>query len=270
MVDRDGCDLVLTTGGTEPEPRDLTPEATRAVIERELPGFGELMRQMILTQVPTAILSRQLAGARGRCLIVNLPGRPSSIELCLNAVFPANPYCLDLIGAGASRQVPRLRCISSGAGTDVPSCPGGRKFPAGRNGSPWTRHEAIRAINPHLIYCSILGYRQTGPAAERAAYAMIVRAESGFDRSMMRYAGDRDRPAAGAIFVADVLGGTFGYAAIQTALVQPARTGEGQRIDVALMHCMLNLLVYELQEAQFPRSVPPAAYGPVAPSTAIS
>jgi hypothetical protein len=217
---------------------------------------------MSLTQVPTAILSRQLAGARGRCLIVNLPGRPSSIELCLNAVFPANPYCLDLIGAGASRQVPRfaLYFVRSRNGRTLLCEPGGRKFPAGRNGSPWTRHEAIRAINPHLIYCSILGYRQTGPAAERAAYAMIVRAESGFDRSMMRYAGERDRPAAGAIFVADVLGGTFGYAAIQTALVQPARTGEGQRIDVALMHCMLNLLVYELQEAQFPRSVPPAAH----------
>lgn len=145
---------------------------------------------MSLTQVPTAILSRQLAGARGRCLIVNLPGRPSSIELCLNAVFPANPYCLDLIGAGASRQVPRfaLYFVRSRNGRTLLCEPGGRKFPAGRNGSPWTRHEAIRAINPHLIYCSILGYRQTGPAAERAAYAMIVRAESGFDRSMMRYA----------------------------------------------------------------------------------
>ncbi|MET4214388.1 molybdopterin adenylyltransferase [Bradyrhizobium sp. LA2.1] len=100
MADRDGCDLVLTTGGTGPAPRDLTPEATRAVIQRELAGFGELMRQRSLTQVPTAILSRQTAGVRGNCLIVNLPGRPSSIELCLNAVFPAIPYCLDLIGAG--------------------------------------------------------------------------------------------------------------------------------------------------------------------------
>jgi molybdopterin adenylyltransferase len=100
MADRDGCDLVLTTGGTGPAPRDLTPEATRAVITRELAGFGELMRQKSLAQVPTAILSRQTAGTRGKCLIVNLPGRPSSIELCLNAVFPAIPYCLDLIGAG--------------------------------------------------------------------------------------------------------------------------------------------------------------------------
>jgi CoA:oxalate CoA-transferase len=124
-------------------------------------------------------------------------------------------------------------------------------------------YEALRAINPRLIYCSISGYGQSGPAAERAAYAMIVHAESGFDRSLMRYAGDRDRPAAGAIFVADVLGGIFGYSAIQTALVQRARTGVGQRIDVSLMDCMLNLLVYELQEAQFPIRAPRAAYGPV-------
>ncbi len=124
-------------------------------------------------------------------------------------------------------------------------------------------YEALREINPRLIYCSISGYGQSGPAAERAAYAMIVHAESGFDRSLMRYAGDRDRPAAGAIFVADVLGGIFGYSAIQTALVQRARTGEGQRIDVALMDCMLNLLVYELQEAQFPIRSSRPTYGPV-------
>ena len=124
-------------------------------------------------------------------------------------------------------------------------------------------YEALREINPRLIYCSISGYGQSGPDAERAAYAMIVHAESGFDRSLMRYAGDRDRPAAGAIFVADVLGGIFGYSAIQTALVQRSRTGEGQRIDVALMDCMLNLLVYELQEAQFPIRAPRPTYGPV-------
>jgi CoA:oxalate CoA-transferase len=92
---------------------------------------------------------------------------------------------------------------------------------------------------------------------------MIVHAESGFDRSLMRYAGDRNRPAAGAIFVADVLGGIFGYSAIQTALVQRSRTGKGQHIDVALMDCMLNLLVYELQEAQFPIRAPRPTYGPV-------
>ena len=99
LVDHEGCDLVLTSGGTGPAPRDLTPEATLAVIDRELAGFGELMRRVSLGQVPTAILSRQTAGTRGRCLIVNLPGRPQAIEVCLNAVFPAVPYCLDLIGA---------------------------------------------------------------------------------------------------------------------------------------------------------------------------
>lgn len=124
-------------------------------------------------------------------------------------------------------------------------------------------YEALQAINPRLIYCSISGYGQTGPAAERAAYAMIVHAESGFDQSLARYAGDRDRPASGAIFVADILGGIFGYSAIQTALVQRARTNKGQRIDVALMDCMMNLLVYELQEAQFPISSPRPTYGPV-------
>jgi molybdopterin adenylyltransferase len=99
LVDSEDCDLVLTTGGTGPAPRDLTPEATRKVLTRELQGFGELMRRISFEQVPTAILSRQTAGIRGRCLIVNLPGRPSSINVCLTAVFPAIPYCLDLIGA---------------------------------------------------------------------------------------------------------------------------------------------------------------------------
>lgn len=101
MADSEDCDLVLTTGGTGPAPRDLTPEATRLVITRELAGFGELMRRVSLAQVPTAILSRQMAGTRGHCLIVNLPGRPSAIDVCLNAVFPAIPYCLQLIGARA-------------------------------------------------------------------------------------------------------------------------------------------------------------------------
>jgi CoA:oxalate CoA-transferase len=123
-------------------------------------------------------------------------------------------------------------------------------------------YETLREINPRLIYCSVSGYGQSGLGADRAAYAMIVHAESGFDRSLMRYAGDRNRPAAGAIFVADVLGGIFGYSAIQTALVQRTRTGTGQRIDVALMDCMLNLLVYELQEAQFPIRAPRPTYGP--------
>ncbi len=98
MADNVGCSLILTTGGTGPAPRDVTPEATEAVCEKMLPGFGELMRQVSLKQVPTAILSRQTAGIRGRCLIVNLPGKPQSIKVCLDAVFPAIPYCIDLIG----------------------------------------------------------------------------------------------------------------------------------------------------------------------------
>jgi molybdopterin adenylyltransferase len=99
LADVVGCDLVVTTGGTGPSPRDLTPEATLAAAPRELPGFGELMRKVSLEQVPTAILSRQLAAHRGKCLIINLPGKPAAIELCLDAVMPAVPYCLDLIGA---------------------------------------------------------------------------------------------------------------------------------------------------------------------------
>jgi len=98
MVDEIGCSLILTTGGTGPSPRDVTPEATEAVCEKLLPGFGELMRQVSLRQVPTAILSRQTAGIRRHCLIVNLPGKPQSIRVCLDAVFPAIPYCIDLIG----------------------------------------------------------------------------------------------------------------------------------------------------------------------------
>ena len=98
MADEAGCALVVTTGGTGPAVRDVTPEATRAVIEKELPGFGELMRATSLKYVPTAILSRQLAGTRGRTLIVNLPGRPKAIRENLEAVFPAIPYCIDLIG----------------------------------------------------------------------------------------------------------------------------------------------------------------------------
>lgn len=92
-----GCCLIVTTGGTGPAPRDVTPEATEAVCEKMLPGFGELMRAASLKFVPTAILSRQTAGIRGRSLILNLPGKPSAIDDCLNAVFPAIPYCIDLI-----------------------------------------------------------------------------------------------------------------------------------------------------------------------------
>lgn len=97
LVDDDGCCLVVTTGGTGPAPRDVTPEATRAVGDKELPGFGELMRQTSLRFVPTAILSRQTAVIRKRCLILNLPGKPKSIRECLDSVMPAIPYCIDLI-----------------------------------------------------------------------------------------------------------------------------------------------------------------------------
>ena len=92
------CGLVVTTGGTGPAPRDVTPEATVAVCDRLMPGFGELMRAVSLNSVPTAILSRQVAGLRGASLIINLPGKPAAIRECLLAVFPAVPYCLDLIG----------------------------------------------------------------------------------------------------------------------------------------------------------------------------
>jgi molybdopterin adenylyltransferase len=98
QADAAGCCLIVTTGGTGPAPRDVTPEATLRVVQREMPGFGELMRATSLQYVPTAILSRQTAGIRGRTLIVNLPGRPKSIRENLEAVFPAIPYCIDLIG----------------------------------------------------------------------------------------------------------------------------------------------------------------------------
>lgn len=98
FADLRGCSLIVTTGGTGPAPRDVTPEATEAVCQRMLPGFGELMRSASLKYVPTAILSRQTAGTRGACLIVNLPGKPKAIRENLEAVFPAIPYCIDLIG----------------------------------------------------------------------------------------------------------------------------------------------------------------------------
>ena len=97
MADVENCCLIVTTGGTGPAKRDVTPEATEAVCEKMMPGFGELMRQVSLKYVATAILSRQTAGIRGKSLIINLPGKPSAIRQCLDAVFPAVPYCIDLL-----------------------------------------------------------------------------------------------------------------------------------------------------------------------------
>lgn len=98
LADQIGCHLVLTTGGTGPAPRDVTPEATLAVADRELPGFGEQMRAVSLKYVPTAILSRQVGAVRGKTLMLNLPGQPKAIKETLDGVFAAVPYCIDLIG----------------------------------------------------------------------------------------------------------------------------------------------------------------------------
>lgn len=107
LVDNENCCLVLTTGGTGPAPRDVTPEATEAVCERIIPGFGEVMRRISYDIIPTAILSRQIAGTRRSSLIVNLPGNPKAIAECLDAVLPAIPDCVDLIGG------PRIDVIDS-------------------------------------------------------------------------------------------------------------------------------------------------------------
>ena len=98
LVDNHNCSVIVTTGGTGPAPRDVTPEATEAVCQRMLPGFGEQMRSISLQYVPTAILSRQTAGIRNESLILNLPGSPRSIREILNEIFTAVPYCIDLIG----------------------------------------------------------------------------------------------------------------------------------------------------------------------------
>ncbi|EGK8048960.1 molybdopterin adenylyltransferase [Campylobacter lari] len=98
LADEVKCDLIFTTGGTGPALRDVTPEATQAVCDKMLPGFGELMRAKSLEYVPTAILSRQSAGIKGKSLIVNLPGNPKAIRECIEPIFPAIPYCVDLIG----------------------------------------------------------------------------------------------------------------------------------------------------------------------------
>lgn len=99
LCDDQQADLILITGGTGPAPRDETPEGLAEVMEKELPGFGEEMRRASFKEVPTAILSRQTAGIRGKTLMITIPGKPSAIATCLDAVFAAVPYCLDLIGA---------------------------------------------------------------------------------------------------------------------------------------------------------------------------
>jgi molybdopterin adenylyltransferase len=122
LCDRERCSLVVTTGGTGPAPRDVTPEATEAVCERMLPGFGELMRTVSLARVPTAILSRQTAGTRGNSLIVNLPGKPNAIRDCLMAVFPAIPYCIDLIGGPYIETDPQV-CVAFRPAASAPARP---------------------------------------------------------------------------------------------------------------------------------------------------
>ncbi len=118
MADVEGCCLIITSGGTGPARRDVTPEATEAVCQKLLPGFGEQMRQVSLQYVPTAILSRQTAGIRHQTLIVNLPGKPKAIRQCLDAVFPAIPYCIDLL------EGPYLECNEA---VIKPFRPGGDK-----------------------------------------------------------------------------------------------------------------------------------------------
>lgn len=108
LADESQCCLIVTTGGTGPAVRDVTPEATGDVCDKMLPGFGELMRKVSLEKVPTAILSRQTAGIRGKTLIINLPGQPRAIRECLGAVMPAVPYCIELIGGPRLETVPEI------------------------------------------------------------------------------------------------------------------------------------------------------------------
>ncbi|GIL88146.1 hypothetical protein Vretimale_14056 [Volvox reticuliferus] len=108
MADREGCCLIVTTGGTGPAPRDVTPEATEAVCSRMMPGYGELMRAIGLRYVPTAVLSRQTAGIRGRTLIINLPGKPKSIRETFDEVFQSVPYCIQLLEGPYIETVPAV------------------------------------------------------------------------------------------------------------------------------------------------------------------
>jgi molybdopterin adenylyltransferase len=123
MADQEKCCLIITSGGTGPAVRDVTPEATEAVCDKMMPGFGELMRTISLQYVPTAILSRQTAGIRNQTLIVNLPGKPKAIRQCLDAVFPAIPYCIDLM------EGPFIECNESVMKPFRPAPDGGQVHP---------------------------------------------------------------------------------------------------------------------------------------------
>jgi CoA:oxalate CoA-transferase len=124
-------------------------------------------------------------------------------------------------------------------------------------------YAALTARNPGLVYCSISGYGQSGPGATRAAYAPIIHAASGFDAANLGYQVRQDYPAATGIFVADILAGAYAFGAIQAALVHRERTGQGQAIDLSLMDSMLNLMVFECQEAQFPLGRRRPVYAPM-------
>lgn len=112
LADAEGCCVVVTTGGTGPAPRDVTPEATESVCDRVLPGFGEAMREVSRATIPTAILSRQIAGVRGSCLVVNLPGKPAAIAQCLDVVLPAVPDCVSLIGGPVIEMSPSVGAVA--------------------------------------------------------------------------------------------------------------------------------------------------------------
>jgi CoA:oxalate CoA-transferase len=124
-------------------------------------------------------------------------------------------------------------------------------------------YATLSQLNPKLVYCSISGYGQSGPGATRAAYAPIVHAASGYDSANLSYQVQQDTPASTGIFVADILSGAYAFGAIQAALVHRERTGQGQAVDVSLMDSMLNLMVFECQEAQFPSEQRRPVYAPM-------
>lgn len=125
LCDQEDCWLVVTTGGTGPAPSDVTPEATLQILDKELPGFGELMRKVSLEKVATAILSRQTAGIRGRSMVVNLPGQPKAIAECLDAVFGAIPYGIELLGRPFLRtNTSRFEAFRPKSAPPLPPVPG--------------------------------------------------------------------------------------------------------------------------------------------------